>query len=93
MTRIALLTASAIALAASAGLAQAQTMKIACVSELSGPGATVGKNFQAGADLAIAEINGKGGVLGQKIEMSCADSQTNPGVARGLIQKALDSNP
>ncbi|MEZ5844392.1 MAG: ABC transporter substrate-binding protein [Hyphomicrobiaceae bacterium] len=68
-------------------------MKIACVAELSGSGATVGKNFKAGAELAIAEINAKGGVLGQKIAMSCADTQTNPGVARGLIQKALDSKP
>lgn len=72
--------------------AQAQ-IKIACVSELSGPGATVGKNFQAGAELAIAEINAKGGILGQKIEMRCEDTQTNPGVARGLVQKAVDSNP
>ena len=93
MHRIATSLVSFLALAASAALAQAQTLKIACVSELSGPGATVGKNFQAGADLAIAEINAKGGVLGQKFEMSCADSQTNPGVARGLIQKALDANP
>ncbi|MGN6094883.1 MAG: ABC transporter substrate-binding protein [Bosea sp. (in: a-proteobacteria)] len=75
-----------------AGMAQAQ-VKIACVSELSGPGATVGINFRNGADLAIAEINAAGGLLGQKIEMSCADSQTNPGVARGLVQKALDANP
>lgn len=77
---------------ATAAPAQAQ-MKIACVAELSGPGATVGKNFQAGADLAIAEINAKGGILGQKIEMSCEDTQTNPGVARGLVQKAVDANP
>lgn len=75
-----------------AGTTQAQ-VKIACVSELSGPGATVGINFRNGADLAIAEINAAGGLLGQKIEMSCADSQTNPGVARGLVQKALDADP
>ncbi|MGL4496229.1 MAG: ABC transporter substrate-binding protein [Beijerinckiaceae bacterium] len=89
---LAALAASAAALVALASPAQAQ-IKIACVSELSGPGATVGTNFKNGADLAIAEINGKGGVLGQKIEMTCADSQTNPGTARGLIQKALDANP
>ena len=83
--------ASAIALFA-ATTAQAQ-IKIACVSELSGPGATVGINFKNGAELAIAEINAKGGILGQQISMSCADSQTNPGVARGLVQKAVDDKP
>lgn len=80
------------AVLAGAGSVQAQ-VKIACVSELSGPGATVGINFRNGADLAISEINAAGGLLGQKIEMSCADSQTNPGVARGLVQKALDNSP
>ncbi|SEL89697.1 amino acid/amide ABC transporter substrate-binding protein, HAAT family [Bosea lupini] len=83
---------SIVAVAAFADLAQAQ-VKIACVSELSGPGATVGINFRNGANLAIDEINAAGGLLGQKIEMNCADSQTNPGVARGLVQKALDANP
>ena len=85
--------ATAMTLLAIVSPAQAQTIKIACVSELSGPGATVGKNFEAGAKLAIEEINAKGGILGQKIEMSCADTQTNPGVARGLVQKAIDANP
>lgn len=83
---------SIVAIAAFADQVQAQ-VKIACVSELSGPGATVGINFRNGANLAIEEINAAGGLLGQKIEMSCADSQTNPGVARGLVQKALDANP
>ena len=59
---------SAIALLA-ATAAQAQ-IKIACVSELSGPGATVGVNFKNGADLAIAEINAKGGILGQQVTMT-----------------------
>lgn len=73
--------------------AHAQSIKLISVGELSGPGATVGTNFKNSADLAIAEINAKGGILGRKIEVTHYDSQSNPGVARALVQKALDENP
>lgn len=77
-----------------ASAAQAQdTIKLMNIGELSGAGATVGTNFKNGADLAIAEINAKGGILGKKIEISHADTQSNPGVARALAQKALDQSP
>src|SRR5262245_33904898 len=94
----ALTVASALALAcglSGAAFAQAEAppLKLANVGELSGPGATVGTNFKNGADLAVAEINAKGGVLGRKIEITHADSQSNPGVARAQVQKALDGNP
>lgn len=89
--------AAALALAGSfAGAGFAQTgapIKLANVGELSGSGATVGTNFKNGADLAVAEINGKGGILGRKIEITHADSQSNPGVARAQVQKALDGSP
>nr|WP_316638959.1 ABC transporter substrate-binding protein [uncultured Roseateles sp.] len=72
---------------------QAQnTIRIASIQELSGGGATVGTNFKNGMDLAIKEINAAGGILGKKIEVSHADTQSNPGVAKGLAQKAVDDN-
>jgi branched-chain amino acid transport system substrate-binding protein len=70
-----------------------ETVKLINVGELSGPGATVGTNFRNGADLAVAEINAKGGLLGHKIAIVHMDTQTNPGVARAVVQKALDENP
>ena len=73
--------------------ASAQSIKLANVAELSGGGATVGNNWKNGIDLAIEEINAKGGVLGRKLEVSHADSQSNPGVARAQVQKALDAEP
>jgi branched-chain amino acid transport system substrate-binding protein len=82
-----------VALGMLAGTAQAQTIKLADVAELSGPGATVGTNWKNGIDLAVAEINAKGGILGRKLEVTHADSQSNPGVARAQVQKALDGNP
>jgi branched-chain amino acid transport system substrate-binding protein len=68
-------------------------IKLADVAELSGGGATVGTNWKNGIDLAIGEINANGGVLGRKLEVTHADSQSNPGVARAQVQKALDGEP
>lgn len=71
----------------------AQPIQLADVIELSGGGATVGTNWKNGVDMAIAEINAKGGILGHKIEVTHADSQSIPGTARAQVQKALDANP
>ena len=77
-----------------AAFAQSGTsIKLADVAELSGGGATVGTNWKNGIDLAVEEINAKGGVLGRKLEVTHADSQSNPGVARAQVQKALDNEP
>src|SRR5665811_815008 len=73
--------------------AQSGPIKLADVAELSGGGATVGTNWKNGIDPAVEEINAKGGVLGHKLEVTHADSQSNPGVARAQVQKALDSEP
>jgi branched-chain amino acid transport system substrate-binding protein len=65
-------------------------IKIASLQELSGGGATVGTNFKNGMDMAIKEINAAGGILGQQIVVSHNDTQSQPGVAKGLAQKAVD---
>jgi branched-chain amino acid transport system substrate-binding protein len=72
--------------------AWAQPIKIANIVELSGAGATSGTNFKDGVLLAVKEINAAGGILGRKIETTVADTQSNPGVAKGLAQKAVDDN-
>ncbi|MDE2298863.1 MAG: ABC transporter substrate-binding protein, partial [Burkholderiales bacterium] len=91
--RTVLTFAAATLLAFGAGLAQAQApIKIALLQELSGAGATAGTNAKNGALLAIKEINAAGGILGHKIEASVSDTQSNPGVAKGLAQKAVDDN-
>jgi branched-chain amino acid transport system substrate-binding protein len=71
-------------------LAQAQAIKLAGLYELSGAGASAGTNFKNGVELAVKEINAAGGILGKKIEHSIADTQSNPGVAKGLTAKAVD---
>jgi branched-chain amino acid transport system substrate-binding protein len=92
-TRRTALAVAAIAASTLTPAAHAQNLiKIAGVYELSGAGATAGTNFKNGVELAVKEINGAGGILGRKIEHTIADTQTNPGVAKGLATKAIDDN-
>ena len=72
--------------------AQAQAIKLAVLQELSGAGATAGTNAKNGIEMAVKEINANGGILGRKIETMVADTQSNPSVAKGLAQKAVDDN-
>ena len=85
-------TVAACAALAAAGLANAQDIKIANIVELSGPGTTAGTLFKNGVEMAIKEINAAGGILGRKISYTTEDTQTNPGVAKGLTQKAVDND-
>ena len=85
-------TLAACAALVAAGFAQAQDIKIANIVELSGPGTTAGTVFKNGVELAIKEINAAGGIMGKKIAYTTEDTQTNPGVAKGLTQKAVDND-
>src|SRR5262252_7897900 len=63
------------------------------VSEVSGAGAVSGTNFRDGALMAIDEINAKGGILKRRINAPVSDTQTNPGISRAQVQKAIDGDP
>jgi branched-chain amino acid transport system substrate-binding protein len=80
------------ALLCASALAQAQTVKIVGLVELTGTGTTSGTNFDNGIKLAVKEINDAGGILGRKIDYVSWDTQSNPGVAKGLADKAVDEN-
>jgi branched-chain amino acid transport system substrate-binding protein len=81
---------SALLLAAGPSFAQ-DTIKIAYIDPLSGPGATVGevglKTFQFLAD----ELNAKGGALGKKFEILPFDNKVNPQESLVQLQKAIDA--
>ena len=72
------------------GSAAQEVIKIANIVELSGSGASPGTYFRDGVELAVKEINAAGGILGRKIVTTTADTQTQPGVAKGLAAKAAD---
>lgn len=75
-----------------AGIVTAQPIPIFGLVELSGTGATSGSNFDNGIKLAVKEINAAGGILGRKINYLAMDTQSNPGVAKALAQKAVDQD-
>lgn len=82
---------AALGLAFAIGPAFAQApIKIVGLVELSGTGATSGTNFDNGVKLAVKEINAKGGILGRQVQYTSSDTQSNPGVAKALAQKAVD---
>ena len=70
-----------------AGIGCAESINLADVAELSGSGATVGTNWKNGIDLAVEEINAKGGILGAKIVVTHANSQSNAGTAKALVRE------
>nr|WP_229882855.1 ABC transporter substrate-binding protein [Pseudorhodoferax aquiterrae] len=80
------------AMAAIGAVATAQTVPVIGIVELSGAGATAGVNFDNGVKLAVKEINAAGGILGRKVQYTSLDSQTQPGVAKGLAAKAVDQD-
>ncbi|ACP23713.1 putative branched-chain amino acid ABC transporter (plasmid) [Sinorhizobium fredii NGR234] len=87
------LASIAIAMAISASLPNiswADTIKIANVIELSGAGATVGSNWRDALKLAFEEINAAGGILGEQVEVTDYDTQTDPTTSRAMVQKAID---
>jgi branched-chain amino acid transport system substrate-binding protein len=91
MKKIVRTLAAALALAVPLAVpAQTGPIKIVDIVELSGGGATAGTNFDNGVKLAVKEINAAGGILGRKIDLQSLDTQTNPGVAKALSQKAVD---
>ena len=94
MSRLSLFAA---ALAAGLGIAASafaqSTVYMPAILELSGAGAVSGTNFRDGMLLAIDEVNGKGGVLGRKIETPLLDTQSDAGISRAQLQKVLDNNP
>jgi branched-chain amino acid transport system substrate-binding protein len=64
----------------------ADNVKIGLDNPLTGSFAAVGKNELIGAQLAVEQMNAKGGILGRKVELLVEDSTT--GEAAVAVQKA-----
>jgi len=69
---VALFCAAAVA---SMSALAAEPIKIGFPIPLSGPTAVYGEPVLKGAELAVSEINAKGGVLGRKLELLSRDSK------------------
>ena len=75
-----------------AGQAVAQTIKIGVNEPLTGPFAASGTYVVNGAKIAADEINGKGGVLGKKIELVIEDNKSNPTEAAAVAEKLITAD-
>ena len=67
----------------------ANTIKIGIVDSYSGGAAAFGLDLLDGFKMAVAEINGQGGVLGKKIEFVTRDEKFQPAVALSMAKKLV----
>jgi branched-chain amino acid transport system substrate-binding protein len=65
------------------------TIKVGEYASLTGKEASFGQSSHKGIVLAIEEINAKGGVLGQQIELFVEDNQTRPGESATAAKKLI----
>jgi ABC-type branched-chain amino acid transport systems, periplasmic component len=76
-------------LAAGAAVAQQPPIKIGVLYPLTGGGAVYGVPALAGHQLAIEELNAKGGILGRKIESIERDDKMNPSAASSTMKELI----
>src|SRR5215472_6709027 len=86
---VALFCAAAVA---SMSALAAEPIKIGFPIPLSGPTAVYGGPILKGAELAVSEINAKGGVLGRKFELLSRDSKANADEAVRLARELIIKN-
>ena len=85
-TLVAGVASAALAFGLAAVPAEAQ-IKIAVVGPMTGEDAAGGEQLRHGAEQAVADLNAKGGVLGQQIELVVGDDACDPKQARSVAQK------
>jgi branched-chain amino acid transport system substrate-binding protein len=68
-----------------------EPLKVGLPIPLTGPYGTEAKDQQAGAELAIAEINAKGGVLGRKVELLVRDTKLKADEAARRAKELIES--
>ncbi len=70
--------------------AEAETIKIGCILDLSGDLAPMGARMLDGAKLAVEEINAAGGVLGKQVELVAEDGKTDPAAGLDRVKKLIE---
>jgi branched-chain amino acid transport system substrate-binding protein len=67
-----------------------RSVKIGCQVSLTGKGAEWGEAAKVSMELAVEEINGKGGVGGLPIELICYDTQTSEAEALKTLSRLVE---
>jgi branched-chain amino acid transport system substrate-binding protein len=87
-----LLVVSVISAAALWGPAAEADIRIAVAGDMTGANAWFGEQYQRGTELAVADLNAKGGVLGQRVELIVGDDACDPDQAVVLARKLVSDS-
>ncbi|MEK6717947.1 MAG: ABC transporter substrate-binding protein, partial [candidate division NC10 bacterium] len=68
-------------------------VKLGIVAEITGGGAPVGATWRDGVNLAVEDINKKGGILGRRVETFLLDTQSDPPTSVAVMRRAINENP
>src|SRR5918993_3212714 len=74
--------------AAVIGCARAE-IRIGTAAPMTGPYSWAGERYQLGAGLAVDDLNAKGGVLGERVELIVGDDFCDPDQAVALARKLV----
>jgi len=84
------LTAVAVATLSFATASRADT-KVAAIGPMTGPQASIGEQMRRGAEMAVKDINAKGGVLGSPLKLTVADDVCDPKQATNVANRVADA--
>jgi branched-chain amino acid transport system substrate-binding protein len=87
MNRIRLASLTLAAGLALTGTALAQETSIGVVGPMTGQYASFGQQLKNGAEMAVADINAAGGLLGKKLKLEVGDDACDPKQARAVAEK------
>ncbi|AMS45512.1 ABC transporter substrate-binding protein [Aminobacter aminovorans] len=68
-----------------------EPIKIGVVTGLSGPGEPAGRSIKLGAEIAVAQVNKAGGVLGRQLVLEFRDDKGNVAQATAMARELLGS--
>ncbi len=68
----------------------AKEIRIGVYGSLTGTTATFGQSTQKGVDMAVAETNGSGGVLGKQLRVFVEDDQGRPEEAQTVVTRLIN---
>jgi len=72
--------------------ATAQDIPVAVAGPMTGSYSAFGRQLKNGADMAVAEINAAGGVLGKQLALETEDDACDPKQARSIAEKIGSAN-
>ena len=70
----------------------AQTIPVAVAGPMTGSESAFGRQMKNGADLAVADINAAGGVLGKNLALQVGDDACDPKQARSVAEKIASAS-